>query len=82
MDYVKRNSRLKMSATEVIFFVRYFSIMVGHLVPHDNEVQELYLHLRNIVSIIYSPNSTWDDLILLDSLITEHHQLYLKSGND
>ncbi|KAJ8674423.1 hypothetical protein QAD02_005685, partial [Eretmocerus hayati] len=77
-DYLKKNERLKMSSSEMLFFVRYFGILVGDLVPTDNIVWGLYLKLREIMHILTCPFVTESMLSNLDSLITEHHELYIR----
>lgn len=78
LDYVKTHNRLKMSASESLFFTRYFGLMVGHMVPEDNEAWILYIKLREIVDIINSPKITRSHLLQLDVLIEEHHKMYIK----
>ena len=82
IEYLKRNHRLKISSAQVMFLVRYFGIMVGHLVPRDHDAWKLYVHLHTIVSIISSPNITWEDLNTLRTQVKSHHELYLKFGAD
>ena len=69
--------KLKMSASEMTCFVRYFGLMVGDLVPRKNIVWILYLKLRQITEIIQSPKMRHTDPALLKQLLTEHHTMYL-----
>ena len=77
-DFLKSNNWLKMSASEMLFFTRYLGLIVGELVPQESEIWELYIKLREIISIITSPAITAEDLIQLDILISEHHNIYIK----
>lgn len=82
LDYVKNKNRMRMSASELIFFVRYFGIMIGEYVPENNEYWLLYIKLREIVSIVTSPNVTHSHLLQLKIFIVEHHTLYMKLFGD
>lgn len=62
MEYLKKNLKLKMSAAETLFFCRYFSVIVGDLVPHNNQYWELYINLRKIIHIITAPMLTKSDV--------------------
>lgn len=63
MDYLKKNQKLKMSAAETLFFCRYFSVLVGDLVPQNNKYWELYISLRSIVHVVTAPMLTKSDVI-------------------
>ena len=65
-----------MSASEVLFFTKYFGLMVGDYVPPDNEAWKLYIKLRSIIDIITAPEITTADLTNLELLIEQHHELY------
>lgn len=82
LEYLKKNKWLKMSASEMLFFTRYFGLMVGDLVSNDCEVWQLYIQLREIVHILTSPMITELDLLRVEGLITEHHTLYKKLFGD
>ena len=78
IDFLKSNNWFKMSASEMLFFTRYLGLIVGELVPQDSEIWTLYIKLREIISIITSPEITNEDLTQLHILITEHHDIYTK----
>ncbi|KAJ8675348.1 hypothetical protein QAD02_011134 [Eretmocerus hayati] len=79
-DCLKKNDRLKMSS-EMLFFLRYFGILVGDLVPTDNIVWSLYLKLREIMHILTCPFVTESMLSNLDSLITTTSCIYAYLGS-
>ncbi|KAJ8675244.1 hypothetical protein QAD02_011030 [Eretmocerus hayati] len=58
LEYMKANKSLKMSASEALFFVRYFGVMVGHLVDEDLPIWQLYIKLRDLIDILTSPEIT------------------------
>lgn len=69
---------ISMSSSEMIFFVKNLSFMVGAHVPQKDEFWKLYLLLRQIVILVLN-NYVNDKLInLLELLIEKHHKLYLK----
>ncbi|KAJ8671422.1 hypothetical protein QAD02_002681 [Eretmocerus hayati] len=86
LEYVKRNNRFRMSSPEMLFFVRYFSTLVGEMVLPDDKtrtlmdekVWNLYLKLREIVHLLTSVFVTESMLAPLDTVITEHHFLYIE----
>jgi len=46
------DSKLNMSASEMENFIFIFSMLVGDLVPHEDEVWQLYLVLRKIIDLV------------------------------
>lgn len=69
---------LKMSASEMKYFILCFGLMVGNLIPVGNKHWELYLKLREIVCLISSRHITVDDHKLLEVLISEHHTILVE----
>lgn len=78
IDYVKSHNRLKMSASETLFFTRCFGLLVGHMVSEDNEAWILYIKLREIIDIINSLKILRSHLLQLEVLLEGHYKLYLK----
>ena len=62
LEYVRKNKHLKMSASELLFFARYFGLMVGDRVPKDHKVWLLYTKLREILYVINAPDVTEQDV--------------------
>lgn len=71
-----------MSASEILFFVRYFGILVGDKVHPETQVWQLYLKLREIVDIITSPKITMSKIKKLEDLIKVHHDLFKEFFGD
>lgn len=69
--------KLKMTASEMTVFVRYFGLFVGDLVPEDDEYWHMYLHLYDIFDIFQSRHLTDDIVPILQNLVSEHNQLYM-----
>lgn len=70
--------KLKMTASEMTAFVRYFGLFVGDMVSEDDEYWHMYLHLYDIFDIFQSKNLTRDIVHILQNLVSEHNQLYMK----
>lgn len=69
---------IKMSASEMLNFVIYLSIIIGELIPENNMHWQLYLILREISGIIFSKHIQKESCYKLKYLIEQHHLLLLK----
>lgn len=67
-----------MSASEMLCFMNYFGIIIGDMVPEKSELWALYIVLKKILDIIFCKWIRNEVIILIESLITEHHELYLR----
>jgi len=76
---LKSNSKtIKMSASEMWNFVRYLGLLIGDLVDVDSEYWSLYILLKKILDIVTSNCIGPECPSLLEILISEHNDLYLK----
>lgn len=66
---------LKMSAGEMLTFIRHFGIIVGDMISEDDVVWRVYLNLRKILDIICSRSIQKECKSLLNDLVSEHHLL-------
>lgn len=66
-----------MSASEMLCLVRYFSLIIGELVPRHNEVWCVYILLRKIIDLCCARQIQPECSILFNSLVAEHNCLYL-----
>lgn len=73
---------LKMSATQILCFVKYFGLLIGDLVPDDDPFWLLYKLLREILDIVFAKNIHNNYFNILQVLVNEHHKLYLQITND
>ncbi|KAJ8671385.1 hypothetical protein QAD02_002644 [Eretmocerus hayati] len=73
--YVNEHEKLKISASETLFFIRYFGVIVGHKIEAYYPEWKLYLKLRDVVAVIFKP-----DISLSEVLTIKFHNLlhYLK----
>ena len=70
-----------MSASEMLFFTRYFGLMVGEKINENDELSDiwlLYVKLCEIIAILTSPNITHQNLEELVLFVEEHNELYIK----
>lgn len=82
LDSHIKNSRLKMSAREMWTFVHFFSLMVGDLIPCDDEVWEFYINFLKMIDILLSYSLTESSISLLQQLIKIHNEKYVFLFND
>lgn len=66
------------SSSEMLFLVKNLGLLIGDFVPLDHKVWELYFNMREIISIILSSSFNIATVKLLETLISEHHSLYLE----
>lgn len=77
-----KKSKLKMTASEMFTFVKLLGLLIGDFVPTDNPFWQLYLLLRQIVEITHSKILDRQSSILMNTLVKDHHMLYLQICND
>ena len=83
LDYVKKHNKLKMSASEMLFFTRYFGLMVGDKIKlKKDKYWNLYIALRQIIDIITSPKITECDLYQLKFFVKKLNTLYFQLFGD
>jgi len=71
-------SKLKMTASEMLCFVRMFGVLMGDHVPENDPFWYLYLLLRKIVDIATSKSVCREDGVALQCLVEEHNRLFLQ----
>ncbi|CAH0392859.1 unnamed protein product [Bemisia tabaci] len=69
---------LKLSASEMIVLVKYLPLILGDYVPEDDEVWSILLKLREITDLLMAPALQTQCAELMQLLIQEHHEIYLK----
>lgn len=75
LDSHIKQKRLKMSASEMLTFVRYFQYIFCSIIPNDNDVWDLYEELRDIVELTASENVHKDCVPQLRLKVAEYLQL-------
>lgn len=69
---------IRMSASEMITFVRHFGIFVGDCVSEDDPAWQIYLNLRQILALVTSSSVQAQCCVLLKYLIKDHNLLVRK----
>lgn len=68
---------INMSASEMLWFIRYFGLMVGELILLKTEVWDLYIALRKIVDLSCAKTNRTIQPECSIQLVAEHNTLYL-----
>lgn len=66
------------NAGQMWCLMRHITVLLGDLVPEDDEHWDLILVLRECMDIIFSPVISEGDIAYLEQLIQAHHMLYLE----
>ena len=77
----KEKFKVKTYASEMLFIIRYFGIIMGHLIAEDDLHWQLFKQLRQIVYILMSPSINEKTINDLRHLIEAHHALFLQLRN-
>lgn len=70
-----KTNHLKMSAKEVMTFIHFFPLIIGDLIPENDEVWALVLLLIQIIDILLSYTFTESSISLLKQLISQHNSI-------
>lgn len=81
-EHIQTKKKLKMSASEMISFTRYFGLLVGDKIEENNETWTLYVLFRKIISIITSPRIVSGHVTALDEIVPSFLFLYKKIYGD
>jgi hypothetical protein len=71
------NDSLNFSASEMICFTRYFGEMLGDLVPEEDVVWAFYLHMRDLMDILFAPKFVIGSEVYLQHMVEFFLQSYL-----
>lgn len=78
MNHLITRNTLIMSAAETLCLIRFLPLMIGHLIPENNEHWKIIIYLRRILDILTSRVTTESRCKLLKYLVDKHHTLYLE----
>jgi len=73
---------LKMSAREIMTFVHFLLLMIGDLIPENDEIWALFLILLQIIDFLLSFTFTNNAISHLKRLISQHKSMYVTLFND
>jgi hypothetical protein len=74
--------KFNMSASEMMSFVHIFPLLIGDLIPEDDNVWQFFLTLLKIIDILLCRNIDNSTVLYLESLISEHHESYVQLFHD
>ena len=57
---------------------RFLPLVIGHLIPEDDEYWENFLCLLDIMDILFAPNVSVDSCGYLEALISDHHSTFVE----
>lgn len=80
-DHLQR-SKLNTSAEQMLVFINYFALYVDDKVFDDDESYILYQTMIQISDMLMKFEISKSELILLENLIEEHHEMYMKLYKD
>lgn len=81
-EHLVVKEKLKMSAAELMCFIRYFGVLFADKVREDDPVWKLYLKLRQIVDIVTSPRLVKVHYVQFESLAEEFLTQYKSHFGD
>lgn len=76
-DEVK-NKKISFSASERLTFTLILPMLMGDLVDTDDDVWQYFLCLREIVDIVFARELQTECCALLETLVCEHHEMFIK----
>lgn len=65
-----------MSASEMHSFVKYLPLFIGEFIPKHNKTYNFLINLIKIIDNVTSKTVTSEKIILIKSLIKDHHRFY------
>lgn len=81
LGHLTRN-KLKTSAEQMLVFINYFVLYVDDKILSGDESYILYQTLIQISDLLMKFEISKSELILLETLIEEHHEMYIKLFKD
>lgn len=76
------NMHIQKTASEMMTFIDLFPMMVGDLIPQNDEIWVFLLNLVEMVDLILSCSFSFDSIARLKSLIRTHNLDYVRLFND
>ncbi|KAB0804260.1 hypothetical protein PPYR_01230 [Photinus pyralis] len=72
------NSKINMSASEMLCFTRYLGVLIGDLVPTNLDILNIWITPREIIDIVTAPSLQFSEGTRLKIIIEEHVSLIVK----
>lgn len=77
-DLKNVDKAMRQSAAQTWCLLRLLPLLIGDLIPEDNQQWELLLMLLTCMEFIFSPSITLPGILFLEKSIQEHHSLFLE----
>lgn len=77
IDHIRKNT-IRLSASEMISLIRYFGLLIGDFIPRSDPIWYIYTLLRKIIDLITSTTLQEECCELIQTLVSEHNDLYIK----
>lgn len=77
LSFTEEKGKLRTSGCEMGCLIKNFGLLIGDLVPEGDPVWALYVALRKVVNLVFSPSFCKNSFELLKLYVHEHHLLYL-----
>lgn len=69
--------KLKMSGSESLCFTTYFSLIIGDMVPRDNEVWKLYKNFLKILDLLMQNSLSMKQIDNLDQFVEMNKDIFM-----
>lgn len=77
-DDFQTKNKLKMTASEMLTFCRFFGLIIGHRIQsYDDPFWKLYLLLKEIIEFVLNKSISDESACTFKVLIVEHHKQYM-----
>lgn len=73
-----KSSAFKMTAYEMMILIRYFPLIFGDMIPHNDRVWNFMMTLVELADFVVLPSFNFEILGVLEEQIIYHHTLYRK----
>ncbi|XP_052129259.1 uncharacterized protein LOC127750807 [Frankliniella occidentalis] len=75
-------TKFLLSGSETLCLIQNLGLMVGDLVPSDDDVWLYYSRLLNMLDFILAPSFVVGSEVLFKTLVTEHHEAYIDTFDE
>lgn len=77
-----KDCNVRLSASEMLTLIRYFSVLIGDKIPGGDMYWALYLKLREVLEIVML-TSVWEGLhMVMQDSVTQLNEMYLLLSNE
>lgn len=76
LNHLKKQ-KLKMTASQSLCFTIYFSIIIGDLIPRNDEVWDFYITFLRLLDLLMQNSFVPSDIELIAELVTKNNQSYI-----